>query len=124
MTASAYSTNMNSNYMLSNFIPTKTDSNGKPVIDVYNINMLRATNALKAVDTDVYVAGQKLPCLAYKKTGYTTPYWMMALISGILHPYRMNGGDVYYTPSIALIQAALSTGTQNDTQNTYETMTI
>lgn len=119
------STCQNIDALMSNFTPTTTNKSGTVLIDMFNYNMEKAINAIVISDSDTYVAGQRLPVIAYNKSGNTSCYWMLGIASGVMHPYNMKGGDAILIPNTTAIIASISsTNAQENSQSTTSEVTI
>ena len=105
--------------MMGNFNPTTTNRSGTVLIDMFNYNMEKAINSIVIVDSDTYIAGQRLPVIAYDKLGNTSGFWMIGISSGVMHPYNMVGGDPVLIPNATAIIASIeATNSQENSQST------
>jgi hypothetical protein len=104
VTLSTSSTNENSQYLRSNFIPyVQIETNNKQVLvpDVLSKTYLSVINSLSPTAYYTFSTGQQLTTQAFKATGNTSTWWMIAMMNGYIHPLQMNNGDIVLIPNAA-----------------------
>lgn len=103
VTPQATSTNMNTSYLRSNFIPTgKIRVNGKDVtvLDIANDSYLNVIKRLTPTNLVAY-KGEPITTFAYNQSGNTSCWWMHAIINGVMHPLAISDGQQMFVADIA-----------------------
>ena len=96
--------NTDAQYLRSNFISyqTITENNAQvSVPDYLNTTYLGVINSLTPTSYYTYSQGQQLTTQAFKGTGNTSTWWMIALLNGYINPLQMNNGDLVFIPNAA-----------------------
>jgi hypothetical protein len=105
------STNLDTRYLLSQFIPTVTitDNNGNPlnVLEPFNPAMINAINSLSRIGYQLY-KGEPITTISYNKYRNTTCWWMIMLMSQLIHPLIIAIGFLLQIPDNNMILQSLS----------------
>jgi len=105
------STNLNTNYLFSQFVPTITvkDSDGSKlnVLEPFNVKMGRAIEAVRPIAIRRYV-NEPITTITFEQYNNTTAWWMVMLASKELHALAVENGKILTLPDINNIRRSTS----------------
>ena len=114
---SATSTNMDSRYLISNFVPTVTvqdndNINQNPQLEVFSSANIKTRKLINSVAKYRFYH-EKIPVVARRQLGNTSCWWMIMLANGQNHALTVQSGELLDLPDIDALRNALLVQSNN-----------